>query len=90
MKAFLIIYHFADPTQKLTAFIGKIQSYEPHIKLTELSYVIKTDESPQTILDEFRHSIGERDNVYIVPLTESPIGLGKNMNRNEKWLQDNL
>lgn len=74
MTVYVIAY---DLNKEVTRpkIVDAIHEY-PFALLSESSYAIESDSSPETIFDEFREFIDNNDNLYVIPLNRPYIGYG--------------
>jgi hypothetical protein len=87
MAILLVTYDLNKPGQDYSDFLTKVKSY-PWARLSESSYAIKTDSSPQAVFDQLKPYLDTNDNLYIITLKQPFTGFGpKNVN---EWLEDNL
>ena len=68
MAALLITYDLNSPGQNHKEVLEKIKTY-PWVKLSESSYAIKTNETPQDVYSLFQSLLDSNDNLLIITLT---------------------
>ncbi len=83
MSVLLITYDLKKPGQNYSAFHNVIKNYF-HIKLSEASYAIYTDQPTSYVYRKLISSIDKKDCLYIIPLNKPWSGYGPGRNRD--WL----
>lgn len=87
MSVLLITYDLRKPGQDYKGFYQVIKNYA-WARLSESSYAIETDKSPETIYNELRHHMDDNDNLMVITLTSPWYGYnGKDV---IDWLQKRL
>ncbi len=87
MTVRLVTYDLRKPGQLYNAFYKTLHSY-PYAKLSESSYAVETQETPQQVYDKLAPSIDKNDQIYIISLSRPLWYLG-NVDVN-KWLEARL
>jgi hypothetical protein len=67
MPLLLVTYEPNKPGQNYANLLDKINSYS-NVRLSESSYAIITDETPDIVCEELKKHIGSGDNLYIINL----------------------
>jgi hypothetical protein len=67
MPLLLVTYEPNKPGQNYASLLDEIKSYS-HVRLSETSYAIITDETPDIVCEELKKHIGSGDNIYIINL----------------------
>ena len=67
MPLLLVTYDSNKPGQNYANLLDEIKSYS-HVRLSETSYAIITDETPDVVCEELKKYIGTSDNIYIINL----------------------
>lgn len=87
MAVLLITYDLNKPGKDYDDLLKVIKNY-PWARLSESSYAIKTDLTPQLLFDKVKPYIDNNDNLYIINLKRPYAGFGpKGVN---EWLEKNL
>lgn len=88
MTTLLITYDLNKPGKDYNDLLKTIKSYSSWARLSESSYAIKTDHSPQQVFDTLKSFIDQNDNIYIITLKKPYTGFGpKDVNN---WLENHL
>ena len=83
MSVLLVTYNLKKPGQDYLAFHNIIRNYF-HIKLSETSYAIYTEQPTSYVYRKLIPSIDKNDRLYIIPLAKPWSGYGPGRNRD--WL----
>jgi hypothetical protein len=67
MPLLLVTYDPIKPGQVNSNLLDEIKSYS-HVRLSESSYAIITDETPDIVCDDLKKLIAPGDNIYIINL----------------------
>ena len=87
MAVLLITYDLNAPGKDYNDLLTTIRSYD-WARLSESSYAIGTNASPQAIFDKLQPYLDRNDNLYIITLKKPYAGYGpKEVN---DWLERNL
>jgi hypothetical protein len=87
VSALLVTYDLKKPGQDYTDLLKTIKSY-PWARLSESSYAIRSDESPETVYAKLNPFLDANDFIYIINLRKPYTGFGpKDVN---DWLDANL
>jgi CRISPR/Cas system-associated endoribonuclease Cas2 len=87
MAVLLVTYDLNSPGQKHAKLLEKIKQYS-WAKLSESSYAIETDASPQQVFDTLRPITDQNDNLYVINLKRPYAGFGpQDVN---DWLESKL
>jgi CRISPR/Cas system-associated endoribonuclease Cas2 len=87
MAVLLITYDLNSPGQKHAKLLEKVKQYN-WARLSESSYAIETDESPQQVFDSLRPITDQNDNLYVINLKRPYAGFGpQDVN---DWLESKL
>lgn len=66
MKNILIItYDLSAPDRNYEGILKKIKSYGTWAKISESSYLIKTDKTPESVRDQLLKTIDEDDKLFV-------------------------
>lgn len=87
MPVLLVTYDLNKPGQDYSDLLKTIKGYA-YAKLSESSYAILTDKSPQTIYDQLKPTIDKNDNLYVINLKRPYSGQGPQEVNN--WLEKRL
>lgn len=88
MKIYLVTYDLHVKGQNYTDLLAKIKESAKWARLSESSYAIGTEKTPQQLYDYLNISLDSNDQLYIVTITKPYIGHGaKEVN---DWLENNL
>lgn len=88
MAALLVTYDLNKPGKDYNDLLKTIKSYDAWARLSESSYAISTDQSPQQVFDKLKQFIDQNDNLYVINLKKPYAGFGpKDVNQ---WLENNL
>ena len=88
MAVLLITYDLNRPGQNYQSVLNYIKSHGAWARLSESSYAVRTDASPDSVRDAIRGYMDSSDNVYVITLKRPYSGFGpSDVN---KWLDDNL
>ncbi len=88
MTVRLITYDLNKPGQNHSKVLTKIKAYGSWAKLSESSYAVKTNVSPQTIYDAFKPLLDRNDDFLVLTLTR-PLA-GQASKEVIDWLESNL
>lgn len=88
MAALLITYDLQSPGQRHTQLLDAIKKFPGWAKLSESSYAVSTQSSPQQVYDYLAQYLDANDNLYVINLTRPYYGRGP-QDVNE-WLAKNL
>jgi hypothetical protein len=87
MAVLLVTYDLNKAGQDYAGFYSVIKSF-PYAKLSESSYAIQTDLTPEAIFNQLTPHRDQNDYVYIITLKKPYIGYGlKTVNG---WLEQTL
>lgn len=87
MAVLLITYDLKRPGQAYDAMMAYIKKH-PWARLSESSYAIETNTSPEDVNSRIRQITDSNDNIYVITLTRPYYGWGpKDVN---EWLQQHL
>lgn len=87
MAVLLVTYDLKKPGQDYSDLLKKIKSHS-WARLSESSYAIKTEKSPEDIYNELKPYLDANDHIYIISLKKPYSGFGpKDVN---EWLASNL
>ncbi len=87
MTVLLITYDLNKPGKDYDDLLKAIRNYS-WARLSESSYAIKTEQTPQQVFDKLRPYLDQNDNIYIINLKKPYAGFGpKDVN---EWLDNNL
>lgn len=87
MDVLLVTYDLNKPGQDYADLLKKIKSY-PWAKLSESSYAIYTDYTPQQIFDGLRPYLDPSDTLYVINMKKPYAGFGPKVVN--EWLDSNL
>lgn len=88
MAVLLITYDLNRPGQNYTDLLDKIKSYGSWARLSESSYAVATQNTPQTVYSQLSPHLDNSDTLYIVTLKRPYSGQGPQDVNN--WLEANL
>ncbi|WP_324007415.1 hypothetical protein [Aeromonas dhakensis] len=87
MAVLLVTYDLNKPGKDYNDLLKIIKSYA-WARLSESSYAIKTDQSPQQVFDKLKPFLDQNDNLYVINLKKPYAGFGpKDVN---EWLDNSL
>jgi hypothetical protein len=87
MNVLLVTYDLHKPGQDYSDVLKVIKSF-PWARLSESSYAIATDKSPDSVFTAIKPYLDANDNVYIINLKRPHSGFGpKDVNA---WLDQHL
>ncbi|BCK62648.1 hypothetical protein KAM338_42920 [Aeromonas caviae] len=87
MAVLLVTYDLNKPGKDYNDLLKTIKSYA-WARLSESSYAIKTDQSPQQVFDKLKPFLDQNDNLYVINLKKPYAGFGpKDVN---EWLDNSL
>jgi hypothetical protein len=88
MSALLVTYDLKGSGGDYSGLLGKIKSYPSWARLSESSYAIATDTSPQAVFSALKPFLDANDNIYVITLKQPYSGYGpKEVN---DWLDKHL
>jgi hypothetical protein len=67
MPLLLVTFEPEKTGQKYPRLLDEIKSYS-YTRLSESSYAIITDKSPDVVFEELKKHIGNKDNIYVINL----------------------
>jgi len=88
MAVRLITYDLNKPGQNHDKVLTKIKAYGSWARLSESSYAVETDDSPQTIFNAFKSIIDKNDTFLVITLTQP--WTGRASQEVLDWLRDRL
>jgi len=87
MAVLLVTYDLNKPGKDYADLLKTIKSF-PWARLSESSYAIKTEQTPQQVFDKLKPYLGQNDNLYVINLKRPYAGFGpQDVN---DWLESNL
>lgn len=87
MSVLLVTYDLKKPGQDYSGFYKVFQSYTG-VRLSESSYAIETNETPDRVFNKLTPFMDANDNLYIIGLHKPWMGYGpKQVNQ---WLEQRL
>lgn len=87
MAVLLVTYDLNKPGKDYSDLLKTIKSYS-WARLSESSYAISTDSTPQTIYGQLEPYLDSNDTLYVITLKKPYAGVGpKDVNN---WLASNL
>jgi CRISPR-associated endonuclease Cas2 len=87
MAMLLVTYDLNKPGKDYNDVLKTIKSYS-WARLSESSYAIKTEQTPQQVFDKLKPYLDQNDNLYIINLKKPYAGYGpKEVN---EWLDNGL
>jgi hypothetical protein len=87
MPVYLVTYDLNKETKRPN-ITGKIKEYGYWAKLSESSYAIKTEQTPQQVYNVLQPLLDSNDTLYVITLKRPHYGQGsKEVNQ---WLENNL
>jgi hypothetical protein len=87
MAVLQITYDLNKPSKDYADVLKTIKGYS-WAKLSESSYAIVTDSTPQAVFDRLKPYLDSNDNLYVINLKRPYAGFGpKEVN---EWLEKNL
>ena len=87
MPLLLVTYDPNKPAQNYANLLDEIKSYS-HVRLSETSYAIITDETPDVVCEEMKKHIGTGDTIYIINLKRPYKAFGSELISD--WLKKEL
>ena len=88
MKIYLVTYDLHVRGQNYTDLLAKIKESAMWARLSESSYAIGTEKTPQQLFDYLKPGLDSNDQLYIVTITKPYIGVGTE--EVNSWLENNL
>ncbi len=88
MNFYLVTYDLNARGQNYTELIDKIKEGGKWARLSESSYAVGTEKTPQQLFDRLKTSLDSNDQLYIVTIGKPFIGRGDRDVNN--WLESNL
>lgn len=88
MAVLLVTYDLNSPGQNHSKLLTKIKQYPSWAQLSESSYAIETNTSPQQIFDILKPLIDKNDILYVINLKKPYAGFGSTDVNN--WLDKRL
>jgi hypothetical protein len=87
MAVLLVTYDLKKPGGDYSGLLAKLKSYS-WARLSESSYAIQTNDSPQSVVNALKPFIDPNDNLYVINLRKPYAGYGpKDLN---DWLDTRL
>lgn len=87
MPILLVSYDLSRPGSNRRGLLEAIHNYA-WAQLSESSYALKTDQTPQQVFDTLRPFLNKSDNLYVISLRRPYAGFGpEDVNT---WLDDKL
>jgi hypothetical protein len=87
MPLLLVTFDPNKPGQDYSNLLDEIKSYS-NVRLSESSYAIITDETPDIVCEELKKHIDTDDNIYIINLKRPYAGYGQELVLD--WLKKEL
>ena len=88
MKIYLVTYDLHVRGQNYTDLLVKIKESAMWARLSESSYAVGTEKTPQQLFDHLKTSLDSNDHLYIITIAKPYIGVGTE--EVNKWLENNL
>jgi len=88
VKIYLVTYDLHVRGQNYTDLLAKIKESAMWARLSESSYTIGTEKTPQQLFDYLKPGLDSNDQLYIVTITKPYIGVGTE--EVNSWLENNL
>lgn len=88
MNFFIVTYDLHVSGQDYSGLLEKIKEGNGWAKLSESSYAVSTEKSPQQLLDILKANIDDNDRLYIVTISKPYTGWGDQEILD--WLEKNL
>jgi hypothetical protein len=87
MPLLLVTFDSNKPGQDYSDLLNEIGSYS-NVRLSESSYAIISDKTPDTVCEEMKKYIDTNDNLYIINLKRPYAGYGSELVTD--WLKKEL
>ncbi|MGD0036116.1 MAG: hypothetical protein ABSC53_02340 [Bacteroidota bacterium] len=87
MPLLLVTFDPNKPEQDHSNLLDEIMSYS-NIRLSESSYAIITDKTPEAVCSDLNKFIDKNDNLYVITLKRPYDGYGPNLAND--WLKKEL
>ncbi len=87
MAIFIVSYEFESPEQTFPFLYDKLKKY-PRMKISESTYIIEANKSPEELWEEVMESIDENDSLLIFKINEKWSGYHKDYVLD--WLEERL
>ena len=87
MPLLLVTFDSDKPGQDYSDLLDQIKSYS-NVRLSESSYAIISDKTPDTVCEEMKKYIDTNDNLYIINLKRPYAGYGSELVTD--WLKKEL
>lgn len=88
MNIYLVTYDLNARGQKYLSLLDKIKGSPIWARLSESSYTVGTEKTPQQLFDYLKTDLDSNDQLYIIKITKPYIGIGpKEVN---SWLENKL
>jgi hypothetical protein len=88
VKIYLVTYDLHVRGQNYTDLLAKIKESAMWARLSESSYAMGTEKTPQQLFDYLKPGLDSNDQLYIVTITKPYIGVGTE--EVNSWLENNL
>lgn len=88
MKIYVVTYDLNKSGQKYQELLEKIKENSMWARLSESSYAVGTEKTPQQLFDHLQTSLDSNDHLYIITIAKPYIGVGTE--EVTKWLENNL
>jgi len=88
MSAHIITYDLSHPGRNYDELYARIKSYPAWARVSESSWAVATDQSPEVVRDHLTPALDRNDNLFVGTLGSSAwVGLSKEIS---DWLKENL
>jgi hypothetical protein len=87
MPLLLVTFDLHKPKQDHSNLLKRIEKYS-NVRLSESSYAIITDTTPNEVCEEFKNCIDKNDNLYVITLKRPNAGYGQSLAFD--WLKKEL
>ena len=88
MSAHIITYDLSQPGRNYADLYARIKSYPAYAMITESSWAVATDRSPEAVRDHLVPALDRNDTLFVSTLGDSEwAGLSDEISN---WLKENL
>ena len=88
MSAHIITYDLSQPGRNYDELYARIKSYPAYAMITESSWAVATNRSPEEVRDHLVQALDRNDTLFISTLGDSAwAGLSRDI---ADWLKENL
>ncbi len=88
MAVYLITYDLKKPGQDYSGLLKEIKKFSSWARLSESSYAVETNQTPETVCNTLRRHMDANDNIYVINLKRPYSGFGPQ--EVNDWLEKKL